>query len=450
MQYDFDFFVIGAGSGGVRAARTAAGFGARVAIAEDLFFGGTCVNVGCVPKKLYVYASEFSEEFEAADGFGWQAENPRHDWNSLLKNKNAEIARLNKIYIKLLQDAGVDIVQGRARLTGPHKLEVAGEVYSAKYILIAVGGWPRKPTFPGAEYCIDSNDFFKLDKTPQRVLVQGGGYVAIEFAGIFHGLGCDTELVYRGDLFLRGFDRDVREFVCREVCKKGLQVNFDCDILSVEKTSEDVLRVELDNGEYREVNAVLSAIGRVPKVDNLGLENTKVSFSSSGNISVDENYRTDEPSIFAVGDVVGRMELTPVALAEGAAVAKYLFASEKVTIDYSKIATAIFCQPNIATVGLSEEAARGKGLDFRVYEADFKPLKNTLSRIDERNYMKVVVNNADDKVIGCHMVGPHAGEIIQGLAVAITAGATKEDFDNTIGVHPTAAEEFVTMRKARD
>lgn len=449
MNFEYDFFVIGAGSAGVRAARTAAALGAKVAIAEDLFFGGTCVNVGCVPKKLYVYASEFAEEFAAAKGFGWQQVNPHHNWAELLKNKNREITRLNTIYINLLQQAGVNIIQGRAQVLAPNKFAVGGQSYTAKFILLAVGGWPRMPDFPGAEHVLTSNDFFKLKQTPERVLVQGGGYVAIELAGIFNGLGSQTELVYRGELFLRGFDRDIRRFVHDEVSKKGVSLSFNADIQAVEKIAENQLRVHLNNGEIREVSAVLSAIGRVPKIPGLGLENTRVALSASGHVIVNGNFETNEAGIYAVGDVVGYKELTPVALAEGMALARFLFANEAINIDYSKIPTAVFCQPNIATVGLSEEQALKEGLDIDVYVSSFKPLKNTLSGIDERSFMKLVVNRKDDKVVGCHMVGQHAGEIIQGLAVAMTAGATKKDFDKTIGIHPTAAEEFVTMRSPR-
>lgn len=449
MKFDYDLFVIGAGSGGVRAARISANLGAKVAIAEDLYFGGTCVNVGCVPKKLYVYASEFSEEFEAAKGFGWQTGEATHNWQQMLENKNTEITRLNGIYVKLLEKAGVKIIKGKARIVNANTVEVAGQTFTSERILIAVGGWPRKPNFSGAEHVLSSNEMFSLDYTPEKVLVQGGGYIAVEFAGIFNGLGSNTELLYRGDLFLRGFDTDVRKFVQEEVSKKGIKLSFNTDIVSIEKTTARTFLVTLTNGETREVNAVMSAIGRAPKLEGLGLENVQVELTTSGKIKVDENFQTTQPGIYAVGDVVGRKELTPVALAEGMALANHLFANKKIHLDYSAIATAVFCQPNIATVGWSEEQAIAKGIDVDVYVSSFKPMKHTMSGMSERSFMKLVVDKANDRVIGCHMVGAHAGEIIQGIAIAITAGATKTDFDNTIGIHPTAAEEFVTMRSAR-
>lgn len=449
MQTEYDFFVIGAGSAGVRAARIAAGLGASVGIAEDLYFGGTCVNVGCVPKKLYVYAAEFAEEFAAARGFGWMGEQAQHSWAELLTNKNREIARLNAIYHKLLQDAGVHIVQGHARLLGEGRVAVGAAVYRAKHTLLATGGWPRKPEFPGAEHVLTSNEFFKLDSTPQKVLLQGGGYVAIELAGIFNGLGSETELVYRGNMLLRGFDRDIRNFVFDEVRKKGVQITLSADIKRIKKVAEEKFVVHLNNGEQREVSAVVSAIGRAPKIEGLGLENTAIRLSESGHICVDENFATKEKGVYAVGDVVGRKELTPVALAEGMALAKYLFADEPINIDYEKIPTAVFCQPNIATVGLTEDEARKRKLKISTYVSSFKPLKHTLSGSEEKTFIKVIVNKEDDKVLGCHMVGAHAGEIIQGLAVALTAGASKRDFDLTLGIHPTAAEEFVTLRSPR-
>ncbi len=449
MEKEFDLFVIGAGSGGVRAARFAASLGAKVAIAEDLFFGGTCVNVGCVPKKLYVYASEFAEEFEAAKGFGWQSERPQHSWAKLLQNKDEEIARLNGIYINLLKTAGVEIFQGHASLLGKGQVLVNGarsETVKAKNILLAVGGWPRKPTFPGAELTLDSNDLFRLRETPKKVLIQGGGYIAVEFAGIFQGLGSETELLYRGEKFLRGFDFQVRDFVEEEIQKKGVSLTFNDDIVEVRKHAEGQLEVQLTNNEVRKVDAVLSAIGREPKVQNLGLENTRVQLTGSGHIQVNTHFETDEPGVFALGDVVGRKELTPVALAEGMALAKYLFANEKIDLNYDLIPTAVFCQPNIATVGLGEDELRLRDIAYESYVSIFRPLKNTLSASPEKTMMKILVDKKSDKVLGCHMVGPHAGEIIQGVAIALVAGATKKDFDKTIGIHPTSAEEFVTMR----
>ncbi len=445
MQFDYDLFVIGAGSGGVRAARIASALGAKVAIAEDLYFGGTCVNVGCVPKKLYVYASEFSEEFAAAAGFGWQKNEAQHDWSLLKNNKDKEIQRLGKIYEKLLIDANVTVLNGRAEICGAHKVKVSNKEITAERILLAVGSWPRQPEFEGAEHCLSSNDIFRLEKKPKRVLIQGGGYIAIEFAGIFSGLGCETELIYRGDLFLRGFDTEVRCFVKKEVEKKGVRLSFNQDIKCVKKVADQYC-VEFLSGETRVVDAVVSAIGRVPKLQGLGLEKTQIQTQKSGHIIVDENFETHEAGVFAIGDVVGKKELTPVALAEGMALAKFWFAGEAIQLVYENIPTAVFCQPNIATIGLSEDEAKERNLDVDIYTSTFKPLKNTLSGIDEKTLMKLIVDKSSDRVIGCHMVGSHAGEIIQGIAIAITAGASKADFDKTIGIHPTAAEEFVTMR----
>jgi len=448
VNYDFDLFVIGAGSGGVRASRVAAQLGARVAVAEDLYLGGTCVNVGCVPKKLFVYASEYSEAFQDAQGFGWSATTPTFDWPTLRDNKSSEIERLNGIYGNLLDNAGVETINGRATIVDAHTVEVAGKHYSAERILIATGGWPRKPSFPGSEYTTDSNEVFHLDRLPKDVIVQGGGYIAVEFAGIFKGLGAATELMYRGPLFLRGFDEEVRQFVAEEVSKSGVTLSFNTDIEKIEKREDGKLRVFLNTGEERVVDAVFTAVGRVPKTANLGLENTRIATDKSGAIIVDDNFQTAEPSIFALGDVVGRKALTPVALAEGMALAHYLYNNVPIAMSYQNIATAVFCQPNIATVGVSEEEAKDKGVPYATYVSKFRPLKNTVSGSEQRTLMKLIVDRDTDKVIGAHMVGPESGEIIQGIAIAIKAGATKRDFDATIGIHPTAAEEFVTMRTA--
>ncbi len=447
MEYDYDLFVIGAGSGGVRASRVASQLGAKVAVAEDRYLGGTCVNVGCVPKKLFVYGSEYKAGFEAAAGFGWQVNGASFDWPTLRDNKTNEITRLNGIYANLLDGAGVERIDGRATLVDAHTVAVGDKQYTAKYILVAVGGWPRKPDFPGAELTIDSNEVFSLETFPQRVLVQGGGYIAVEFAGIFQGLGAETELAYRGPLFLRGFDEDVRRFVADEVAKSGVTLSFDTDIERIDKNSDGSLLVTLTTGQTRTVDAVFTAIGRTPFTENLGLENTTVQLKRNGEIEVDDHFRTHEPSVFALGDVVGRKPLTPVALAEGMALANYLFNETPITLDYANIATAVFCQPNIATVGISEEEAGKQSGKFSVYLSEFRPLKNTVSGSQQRTFMKLLVEQASDKVVGAHMVGPDAGEIIQGIAIAIKAGARKSDFDQTLGIHPTSAEEFVTMRE---
>lgn len=447
-EYDFDLFVIGAGSGGVRASRMASGFGAKVAVAEDTYLGGTCVNVGCVPKKLFVYGSHVPEEVEGAAGYGWSVAKPEFDWPTLRDNKTKEIERLNGVYGNILANAGVELIEGRATIVDPHTVAVNGKNYSAERILVATGGWPKIPEIPGAEHIISSNEAFYLDEFPKRVMVLGGGYIAVEFAGIFNGLGADTELIYRGPLFLRGFDQEVREFTANEVAQKGVKLTFDTNIDAVEKLDSGELKVLLTDGSERIVDCVMAATGRAPKIDGLGLENTSVKVNDNGTLAVNDDYQTAEPSIYAIGDVVGRMELTPVALAEGMALAKTLYNNQPTRVDYDNIATAVFCQPNISTVGLTEEQAVERNMRLRIYTTSFKHMKHTLSGLSERTFMKLLVEDKSDKVVGCHMVGQDAGEIIQGIAVALKAGATKTDFDSTIGIHPTAAEEFVTMREA--
>lgn len=449
MSYDYDLFVIGAGSGGVRASRISASLGARVAVAENLYLGGTCVNVGCVPKKIFVYGSEYQEHYEAARGFGWNSEKPSFDWTVLRDNKTSEITRLNGIYKRILDNSGVELINGFAKFVDAHTVEVDGKNYTAEKILIATGGWPRKPSFEGAEYVITSNEVFSLEQLPKRVLVQGGGYIAVEFAGIFNGLGCDTELIYRKELFLRGFDEEVRRFVAEQVTKKGVNLSFKTDIEKIEKLESGELLVWLNNGETRTVDAVFSAIGRNPKIEGLNLDAAGVKLDERGYVAVDEQFSTSTENIYAVGDVIGRVQLTPVALAEGMALAKHWYAGEVLKVDYSNIATAVFCQPNIATIGLTEEQAQAKGIEVEVFSSQFRPMKHTISGVDEKALMKLIVEKRSQKVIGVHMVGEAAGEIVQGIAIAIKAGATKADFDATIGIHPTAAEEFVTMRTPR-
>ena len=453
MSYDYDLFVIGAGSGGVRASRIAAGLGAKVAVAEDLYLGGTCVNVGCVPKKLFVYGSHFAEEFEAAAGFGWTVGETSFDWPTLRDNKTKEIERLNGIYDNMLKNAGVEIIHGRGTIVDAHTVAVGDKQYTAERILVAVGGWPMVPDIAGKEHIISSNEVFYLDEFPKRVIVVGGGYIAVEFAGIFQGYGSETHLLYRGDMFLRGFDDDIREFTASEMRKKGVDLQFNTNVTEIEKQADGSLLVSLTNGSTLEVDAVMYATGRTPKTENLGLENTQVELTANGSIVVNDDFQTAEPSIYAVGDVIDRMQLTPVALAEGMALARNLYSTKNGTekkhhkVDYDFIATAVFCQPNIGTVGYTEAQAKEKYGSVAVYKSEFKHMKHTLSGLDERTFMKLLVDQASDRVVGCHMVGAEAGEIIQGLAVAIKAGATKADFDSTIGIHPTAAEEFVTMRE---
>lgn len=447
MSYDVDLFVIGAGSGGVRAARFAAGFGARVAVAESRYLGGTCVNVGCVPKKLLVYAAHAHEEFAQAESFGWSQQQPAFDWPTLIANKNREITRLNGIYRTLLVNSGVSVLTGHARLIDAHTVEVEGQRYTAKHILIATGGWPQVPDIPGKELAITSNEAFFLPALPKRVLVVGGGYIAVEFASIFHGLGAQTTLLYRGELFLRGFDQAVRHHLRDEMLKKALDLQFNSDITRLQKQADGSLLATLQDGRVLETDCVFYATGRRPMLDNLGLENVAITLDKRGYVEVDEHYRSSEPSILAIGDVIGRVQLTPVALAEGMAVARQLFRPEEYRpVDYQLIPTAVFSLPNIGTVGLSEEQARAAGHVVKVFESRFRPMKLTLGDSQEKTLMKLVVDSQTDRVLGCHMVGPEAAEIIQGLAVAIRAGATKQVFDETLGIHPSAAEEFVTMR----
>ena len=446
-DFDFDLFVIGAGSGGVRTARMAAAQGMLVAVVEDRYMGGTCVNVGCVPKKLFVYASGYRESFEDAEGFGWQGQAAAEfDWPTLRDNNAREISRLNGIYRNLLGNSGVTVMDGRGVIDGRQSVRVGDRSYSAERILVATGGWPFVPEFPGSELAITSNEIFSLDKFPQRILVVGGGYIAVEFAGIFAGLGAETHLSYRRELFLRGFDRDVRTFVRDEMAKKHVQLHFNQQVSSIEKQADGALLVHFEDGSSREVDTVLYATGRKPNTHGLGLEKLGVVLHKDGTSGVDDNFRSSVTSIYALGDVTGGPELTPVALAEGMALVKHWQTGQTAEIDYNNIPTAVFCQPNIGTVGLTEEEARQAGIQVVIYKSDFRAMRHTVSGRDERTLMKLVVDAHSDKVIGAHMVGPEAGEIIQGIAIAIKAGATKSVFDQTIGIHPTAAEEFVTMR----
>ena len=445
-DYDYDLFVIGAGSGGVRAARFAAGFGAKVAVAEERHLGGTCVNIGCVPKKLMVYASHFSEDFEDAAGYGWSVGERRFDWSKLIANKNSEIGRLNGIYERLLTNSGVEIVEGTAAIEDAHTVVVAGREIRARYILIATGGLPSRPREPGQELGIVSDDVFYLDRQPERIIVAGGGYIAVEFAGVFAGLGSEVTQLYRGDLFLRGFDDDLRRGLAEEMPKKGADLRFRTIIDKTEKTSNGLL-AHLSSGDRLEVDQILYAIGRRPNIAGLGLERAGVTLGDSGGVKVDGFYRTSVPSIFAIGDVIDRVQLTPVALAEGMVVARHLFAGQDTEVDYAQIPTAVFSQPPLATVGLTEAQAREAYGAVDIYRSRFTPMKHTMTGRDEKTLMKLVVARDSQKVVGAHMLGQDGPEIIQGIGIALKAGATKADFDRTIGIHPTAAEEFVTMRE---
>ena len=444
-KYDFDLFTIGAGSGGVRASRVAASYSAKVAVAEERYLGGTCVNVGCIPKKLLVYASHFRHEFEDAAGFGWTVGERRVDWSKLIANKNKEINRLNGVYRKLLGDSGVTIIDERAEIADAHTIVVGGKKITAKYILVAVGSWPKVPKFPGSQYAITSNEAFYLPSLPRKVIIVGGGYIGVEFAGIFHGLGVEVTQLYRGPLFLRGFDDDCRWTLAEEMKKKGVDLRFNADIETIEKTGAG-LRAFLHDGAAISADQILYATGRVPNTASLGLDKAGVQMKEDGAVIVDGYSKTTTDSIYAIGDCTNRVMLTPVAIAEGRAVADTLFNNNPMTPNYVNVPSAVFSDPNIGTVGLTEAQARAQYKNIDVYKTSFRPLKHTLTGRDERTMMKIIVDQATDKVLGCHMVGPDAGEIIQGLAVAMNCGATKAQFDATIGIHPTAAEEFVTLR----
>jgi glutathione reductase (NADPH) len=445
-----DLFVIGGGSGGVRAARMAAQRGARVVLAEAAALGGTCVNVGCIPKKLYSYAAHFAQDFADAAGFGWTVEPPRFDWNTLKANRAREISRLNGVYESLLTNSGVQLLRGWAEPVGPTEVQVRTESddqrFSARHILIATGGTPTVPHFPGRELVLTSDSMFDLDPFPKRLLVVGGGYIACEFASIFNGLGAKVTQLYRGARVLRGFDDDIRAFIEQEMRKHGVDLQTGADVSSIEKTAHG-LRAHLTDGRTVLADTVLYATGRVPNVNGLGLEAVAVKQGKDGAIVVDERYQTSVPSIHAIGDVTARVQLTPVALGEAMALVDHLFGEGKREMGYDFIPTAVFTHPNIATVGMTESQARERFGSVRVFRSEFKPLKNTLSGNPERTLMKLIVDSASDRVVGMHMVGPDAGEVIQGFAVAMKAGATKAVFDATIGIHPTVAEEFVTMRE---
>jgi glutathione reductase (NADPH) len=445
-HYDYDLFVIGAGSGGVRAANRASSLGVKVAIAERRDIGGTCVNVGCVPKKLFVYASRFQDEFAAAAGYGWTVGKSTFNWSTLIANKNQEISRLHAAYTNRLQKSGVSIIKGDANIVDAHTVSIDGKPYSAERILIATGGWPFVPDIPGKQYIVTSNEMFFLEQLPRRTVIVGGGYIAVEFAGILHGLGVDTTICHRGHKLLSGFDEDIRDFLAQEMAKNGIKLLFNTDIEAIERSAE-AFDIKLSIGNKIITDLVLYATGRTPNSTGFGLEKLGVELDSEQAIKVNHDYQTNVPSIYALGDVTNRINLTPVAIAEAMAWADKLYGNQLKPVDYGNIPTAVFSQPSIGTVGLTELQAREKYPDIDIFKISFKPLKNTLSGKAEKTLMKMVVDRSTDRVVGMHMVGSDAPEIIQGMAVAIRAGATKAVFDSTIGIHPTSAEEFVTLRE---
>ncbi len=447
-EFDTDLFVIGGGSGGVRAARIAATHGARVTIAEEYRMGGTCVIRGCVPKKLLVYASHFLQEFEDAAGFGWQVSPPTFDWATLIANKDKEIARLEAAYTANVEKAGVRVFKTRAVFEDAHTLRLAtGETIRAKHILIATGGAPNHGIeIPGLEHVISSNEVFHLEKLPRRILIQGGGYIALEFACIFAGFGTDVTVVYRGDNILRGFDDDVRSHVRSEMEKEGITILTGCTVTKVDKHGRDFTS-QLSNGSSIASDQVMFAVGRHPNVANLGLEKTGVAINpKNGGIAVDHFSKTSVDNIYAIGDVTHRLNLTPVAIREGHAFADTVFGGREVRVDHADVPTAVFCQPEVGTVGLTEAQARERFARVDIYKSTFKPMKATLSGRDTRMLMKLIVDASTDRVLGVHIVGDGAAEMIQVIGIAVKMKATKRDFDATMALHPTAAEELVTMR----
>ncbi len=443
--YDFDLFTIGAGSGGVAGSRRAASYGAKVAICEARRVGGTCVLRGCVPKKLLVYGAHVAEELEDARGFGWTIGEHRLDWSVLVERKSRELDRLNGIYIRMLRDAGVHLIEGHAKLIDSHTVEVNGSRYTARYILVATGSRPVRPDIPGGELGISSDEALDLPYIPNRALIVGGGYIAVEFAGIWRAAGSEVTIAVRGDNVLRGFDPDIRESVAEALTKRGTCILRETLVRSIERM-DNGLSVRLAGGEIVEADVVLFATGRNPNSENLGLADVGVRVDALGAIEVDSFSQTSVQSIYAVGDVTNRINLTPVAIAEARAVAETLFHDRPTEMDHANVPFAVFSQPPVGSVGLSETEARAKFGKIDVYRARFRPMKHTLSGRDERTMMKLVVDRATGKVVGAHMVGSDAPEIIQGVAIAIQCGATKAQFDRTVGIHPTAAEEFVTMR----
>jgi glutathione reductase (NADPH) len=448
MDYDYDLFVIGAGSGGVRASRIASGFGAKVAVAEEFRVGGTCVIRGCVPKKLLVYASHFSEDFESARGYGWNVGETSFDWKTLIDRKDTEIDRLNGLYIKNLEGAGVEVINGRATVEGPNSVRVGDQIITAKTILVATGGWPTLPDVPGIEHAITSNEALHLDDLPEDIVIVGGGYIAVEFAGIFNGMGSNVTQLYRSEQILRGFDDEIRAKLHDEMVKKGIDVKTNTNIVAIEKTA-DGLSLKLTDGSTLKTKAVMYATGRAPNTKGLGLEKADVALDAKGAVIVDQYSKTNVDSIYAVGDVTDRVALTPVAIKEGHAFALTVFNDTPTAPEHDAIPTAVFSQPPIGTVGPGEAEARAKYGELEIYTSEFRPMKHTLGGSDERAFIKVIVDKASNVVVGAHMIGLDASEIIQGIGIAVKAGLTKAQFDQTVAVHPSSAEEFVLMRTSR-
>jgi glutathione reductase (NADPH) len=445
-KYDFDMFTLGAGSGGVASSRRAGSYGARVAICEESRVGGTCVIRGCVPKKLLVYGAQFADAFADSVGFGWEPHVPGFDWAKLIAAKDAEIDRLNLIYKKLLADSGVKLFEQRGRLIDPHTVEVGGKRITAETILIATGGHPVVPDVPGIEHAITSNEALDLKALPRRIVIVGGGYIAVEFAGIFQGLGSEVTEVIRGEELLNGFDDDIRVALALEMRARGVTLHTRTHVTRIEKGRAGITAT-LSTGAEVSADCILYATGRRPNTRNMGFAEAGVRLDSNGAVIVDEASRTSVPNIYAVGDVTDQLNLTPVAIAEGRALAETLFNNNPMIVDHETVPTAVFSQPPVGTVGLTEREARARYGAVDIYRTRFRPMKNILAGRDERTMMKLVVDRASDRVLGCHMVGADAPEITQGLAIALKCGATKQQFDRTIGIHPSAAEEFVTMRE---
>ncbi len=444
--YDYDLFVVGAGSGGVSASRRAAAFGAKAVICEEYRVGGTCVIRGCVPKKLFTYAAHFAEDFEDAVGFGWEQARPNFDWPTLIANKDTEIDRLNGIYIRMLNNAGVDLIEDRGVLVDPHTVEIGGKTVTAETILIATGARPFRPEIPGIEHTVTSNEAFHLEEFPRRAVVVGGGYIAVEFAGIFNGLGSHVTQLYRGEQILRGFDDDVRTVLAQEISKKGVDLRVESQVERIDASGRH-LEVTLESGDTIAADLVMYATGRNPNTSDMGLEEVGVELDGKGAVRVDRYSKTSVPNIYAIGDVTNRMNLTPVAINEGRAFAENLYAGRPRFLDYTNVPHAVFSNPSVGVAGLSEARAREQYEAVDIYKSMFRPMKHTLTGRNERTLMKLVVDASTDRVVGVHMVGPDAAEIVQGMGIALTCGATKAQFDATVGIHPSAAEEFVTMRE---